>query len=68
MQSVAPIGYMSRADIFRCRDELLSPTRDKCSEGNLKRKRCEVDIIVAAGTRVKVDLIMTDSDRVRVAL
>ena len=66
MQPVAAVGHVRRADVLARGDQVLGAHRQQGAEGNLKRQRREVDVVVAGRRRVQVDAVAADADRIRI--
>ena len=65
VQPVTAVGDVRGADVLARGEQVFDALGDERAEGNLKRQRTDVDVVVAAGRGMKIDAIAAGADRVR---
>ena len=62
MQAIAPIGDVRDAQVFARGQKIFHPLRNQRAQRNLKRQRCDVDVVPAAGRGMQVDAVVADAN------
>ena len=65
VQAIAAVGEVRRTDIFAGGQEVFHAPRQEGAERDLERARREIDVVVAAATRVEIDRVAADAHAVR---
>ena len=68
MEPVAAVGNMCCANVFTGSDEVTDSLGNQGTQRQLKRQCLEVDVVVTSCARMQIDLVMTYTYRVVVAL
>ena len=64
MQTITTVADVSRPNVLATSDQILNPLWDQCPKRYLKGETFEVDIVIATRTRVKIQVIVSDSNGV----
>ena len=64
VQAVAAVGQVRDAEILARGEEVLDALGDQGAQGDLEGERSDVDVVLSAGARVKVDAVVADADAV----
>ena len=68
MQTITAVRDMRHPDIFAPGQEVINTPRDQRAERNLEAQRSNVDVVVAAGGRMQIETVVSDTDGIGEAL